>query len=218
MAKLKGKDVLETEFFEDDLIAFDEQVIKTEELYNEVHDAYKQVTGGDGASFKMMRDASELAKTLSSIRSTSIDAINKRFQMKRSVSDLEQKKQQLHKDDQNAAEIARATVMAIRNSVNKNPDKYINSSDDMNTEELNVRLKSAIDNKEITLSDNEKAMKYDFEGAEIVYNKASSRFMAITKSGEVVETYPQERVIDREIAREEDGFAITASGARYRVI
>lgn len=217
MAKFKGNDVLDVSFFEEDLDAFDDQIVKTEDLYEEVHDVYMQATSGEGSTFKMMRDVSELAKTLSAIRSTSIDAINKRFQMKKSVSEIEQKKMQLNKENENAAEIARATIMAIRNSIDNSNIKPSTTSEE-SKEKFNDRIKNAVINNELNLTSNDKAMKYDFKGSEIGFRKKDSKFIAILKNGEVVDDYPQERVLDRNIIKEEDGYVITTTGHRYRII
>lgn len=217
MGTMLGKDVLSTSFFEEDFQAFNNQLDKNEELYEEVHDLYAQATGGEGATFKMMRDVSEVSKTLASIRATSIEAVNKRFQMKRSVADLEQKKKQNEKEDSNAAEIARAAIMAIRSDLAlSKPITTSAKSNAMGKDKLKERINSELNNN-IKLSDNDKAMKYAYKGVEVVYNKQKNKYMAIAKGGELIENYPQDRIPDTKIVKEENGFVIT-NGGKYRII
>jgi hypothetical protein len=221
MASIKGQNVLETSFFEEDILAFDDQIKKTEELYTEVHGLYAEATSGDGgAPFKMLRDVSEIAKTLSSIRSSTIDGINKRFQAKRSISDLEQKKSQAADENMNMAEIARATVSAIRSELNlqKPVKSEIPKTSGVDKSALEKRVNGELTSEGIKLTENDKVMKYAFKGIEIVYNKKKKKFMALAKTGELLEDYPTDRVPDQKVVKEENGYVYTVAGSKYRVI
>jgi hypothetical protein len=227
-------------YFEDDLRAFDDHINKNEGLYNELHDVFKRTTSGSMA-FGATRDIAELGRTLSSVRSTGIEAVNKRFNAKRSVIELKQKAAMLKKDVENGAEtaIVKALLHELRHgeSYKDIPQPFGSGStqsenraptSDAARAALDSRVQTELDSGSIKLTNNDKAMKYDFQkdvdgqsvgGVEYAYNESISALCAVSRSdGKMIHDYPLERIPRLKIVKITDAGAITDNGQTIKVI
>jgi hypothetical protein len=221
----KESDVIEVKHFDSDITAFDDQIVKTEQLYDEVHNLYNELTGGQNSSvgLRSMGAASEMAKTLSSVRSTAIDAVAKRFTAKRQIADMVLKKTQNEQSSENMESFAREMLGAIRSqtpniTVQANGKASSNELTQEEREILDRRIEEEMSKDRIAFSANDRVMKDSFRGVEICYNKKKRHFVAMTKSGDTIDDFPQSRIGDKTITREEDGYAIASGGTRYRMV
>ena len=86
--KLTDNDIDDTNFFLEDLQALDEEIQIADNVYNEIHKLYTNLTGGEYVPTRNLRDIAELAKNMISARTYHADAINKRISLKKTIVDL----------------------------------------------------------------------------------------------------------------------------------
>lgn len=220
--KHENIDVTEVDFFLSDLGAFDEQIEKNEDLYNQLH-GLLNVSTGNSAYMGGVRNAAELGRTLASIRSTGIEAVNKRFQAKRSLADMEQKKKQLDIDKDNAStlETARLMLQAIHEEDRARLTQGIISTQKkefVDTSALDRRVDEALNTGGINLTRNDKAMKHAHRGVTFKYDAEQAEFVAFSKDGQIIDDYPKERIPYKKVIKAEDGVAVCDNGDKIIII
>lgn len=217
------------EFFKDDIQRFDDQIKLNDDLYNEIHSLFKKVNGGGGAvgrPIAPIRDVAELAKSLSSIRGTSIEANNKKISAKRIVADLSMKKilkGQNTEDTENAVkEVMRELNRQLNDGKPRDLKKGLLGADTpLNDEQLlEERIRKETESGSMKINGNERAMKYDFKGVDYAYDQESGRVVATTKNtGEVIPDYPKDRLPNCGGASKKDGNdMIMEDGSRIAIL
>lgn len=221
----KPTDVTSIEFFLDDLSSFNEQIEKNEELYGEVHKLLSQTNGSSYFSGGV-RNVAELGRTLASIRSTGIEAVNKRFQAKRSLADMEHKKKQLDIDKESSSNIETARLMLqtlheeerarLLHEKGRPTPQRGNTVED--ADQLEKRVSKALEEGNLNLTRNDKAMKHAFKGVTYAYDVTNEEFVARSKTGEILEDFPRERVPYKKVIQLEEGAALCDNGDRIPLI
>jgi hypothetical protein len=224
MAKMKNDQesrVTDVEFFNEDLDAFDDSIQKTEQLYTKVEKVFDELTGGETIGYKLIGVSAEVARTLSTVRVAATDAVAKRFSAKKDIATLVMKKKQGEEETTNMESFAREMLGAIRAQPNVTIQANGKSTPEMSEREraaLDARIDAELRDNTIKFTKNDAVMKDAFRGVEVCWSKKKRTFVAITRNGNVIDDYPQARVGDKNIVREEDGFAIGSGGTRYRVV
>jgi hypothetical protein len=210
------QDVLNIDYFEEDINSFKDQKNKNENLYDEIHKLYKMILGDDESpSYKNLRDLSEISKTLSSIRGTSIEAANKLFQAKLAISNLELKKTQKNDESKSSEDLARSIVAMIRSD---SKERVAQKTDTQSTKDLDKRISSSLDNGEITLTENDKAMRYAQKHINFVYNKHKKLIQATLDDGSVLEDYPRNRMPQGKIVDQKAGEVTLSTGIKLKIV
>ena len=231
---------LNREYFDDVLDLFYDINEKNEELYEELHKTFtdNQPTGFTlGAS----KSTIDLTKTLSDLRSNSIQSATALLNAKKTVAELELKKKAQSVEEEkvnNDKEYIRNVINEINNTQNRrqvstnrnllksNDRTTINILDDIKEQKekemLEKNIEQMMNDGIIQLTKNEKAMKYDFNGeAEIVFDTNSNSLKAVKKGTSLELTdYPIERGQIGEITRFEadEGMAYSDNGKKVRMI
>lgn len=228
-----AKDSIEIEGldFSSDLRAFDEHLQKNEDLYEEVHGVFKRVSGGGSGVMGLghTRDIAEMGKTLSSIRSTGLSAVNQRFAAKKSVVELKMKEKQIENGQANLEDsvgVARAMLRQLseeRIDANRKgvpvPERAP-SQNDADRARLRERINHELETGAIKTTANERAMKYDFQGTvDYAYDASKEKIVAVEKgSTKPIADYPEERIPRMQVIKVEKGQAITSNGSNIQVI
>ena len=228
---------LKREYFDDVLDLFYDINKKNEELYEEIHKTFtdNQPTGFTlGAS----KSTVDLTRTLSELRSNSIQSATALLNAKKTVAELELKKKAQSIDEEkvnNDKEYIRSIITEI-NSGNKpkTTSKRMITSDDRvpinivdeakiqkEKEMLEKNIMAQLESGKMLLTKNEKAMKYDFHNeAEIVYDNNSDTLKAVKKGTSLeLSDYPIERGQVGKIIRIEndEGMAYADNGKKVRI-
>ena len=230
---------LKREYFDDVLDLFYDINEKNEELYNEIHKTFtdNQPTGFTlGAS----KSTVDITKTLSDLRSNSIQSATALLNAKRTVAELELKKKAQSVEEEkvnNDKEYIRNVISEISNMqtkkkemgsrqlIDSNNRTTVNVLEDIKKEKekelLEANIQNMMDKGALTLTKNEKAMKYDFNGeAEVVYDLGTETIKAVKKGTSIeLEDYPVERGQVGEINRIErdEGMAYSDNGKKIRI-
>jgi len=217
----------------EDISAFDDHLLKNEMLYDEVHDVFKRTSGGGAGVMGMgqTRDLAEMGKTLSSIRSTGIQGVNQRFAAKKSVIELRMKKAAMDKgtDFEENIDVARALLRTIqverveqrRNGGSDQPSNDVSARDDsVGKAKLRERVQSKLDTGVITITPNERAMKYDYQDrVAYAFDNTTSKVVAIVKAAsKPIQDYPTERIPKIRIVKKDGNTATTSTGEELPVI
>lgn len=221
-------DITSYDFFKDDIALLDKNIGMNEGLYDEIHDIFAKQKGISGTAFGSIRDLSELAKTLGTIRGTAVDIITKKISAKKIVSDIQLKKDG-RKEEQNAFEQTSSLMRELTASIHSQNDgknsqktRYemsqgiktpVGSSNGRDL--LDKRLQEELTAGNVKINANENAMKYDYAGVKYMYDKADAEVKAVNNEGHIIIDYPQER-IPRDlmsITRVDENVAITEGGA-----
>ena len=197
-SKEVNKEVMHEDYFSDVLDMMYDNVEKTEELYDEVHEKFSN-NQPTGFSLGSTRSSTEIIKALSDIRATSVASTTALFNAKRYVVELEiKKKNQIVEEDkaQTDRDFIRTALEEIKNN-SKSTSFEINKKTGKNSEIsiLDNIIKEKMNSGEIKLTSNEKAMKYDFNNeVEPVYDTSTESIKAVKRgTKEVVTDYPLER-------------------------
>lgn len=216
--------------FSGDLKAFDDHLSKNEELYEEVHGVFKRMTdkGSGVMGMSHTRDIAEVGKTLSSIRGTSLSAVNQRFSARKGVAEMKMKEKQIEngkRDTEDSIEVARSLLREIteeristsrarinNNGIIEESNKVINKK---GKEQLRNRIQEDMTNGVIKTTANERAMKYDFKGVvKYAYDTKTENVIAIDKTtNQPIDEYPLERIPRMKIIRVEGDKAIMNNGS-----
>ena len=199
------------DFFTDVVDMMYENVHKTEQLYDEVHDKFTN-NQPTGFSLGSTRSSTEIIKALSEIRATSVSATKSLFDAKKAIVELDLKKQsQTIEEDKvsNDKEFIRAALSEIKNGssstqtfqralINKENNggtKSVSSILSMERDKLDKVIAEKMKNGTMKLTTNEKAMKYDFNNeVEPVYDITTESVIAVKKgTNEYLKEYPVER-------------------------
>lgn len=205
--------------FSEDLPAFDHHGRMTETLYGECHDIFKRVSGGSSGVMGMSSTTSiaEMGKTLASIRSTAIDLTNKKFQAKKSLVEMRMKQAQLENGDIIGSDdqtMARNIVREVLNAkMGKTPQANAEAAD-ISRKLLDQRLETEMNQGNIILTANERAMKYDFnQVVEYAYKQDTKEIVAIHKeTKQLIPDYPKDRIPRTRVTKVEGEQAITTNG------
>lgn len=213
--------VTQVEYYIDDIRAYDDHIVKNEQLYDELH-SFMDKLKGNSVNFGGVKDIAEMGRTLAGIRTSGIEGVNKRFQAKRSLADMELKKEQLKNDDalnQNNAEVARNYLTLIRQTPKVIKPVVVDSPQgEIDLSELNNRVSKELDNGSIAMSKNDKAMKYSLQKVTPVYSKEREKLIALDKDGKEIPDYPEIRMVKGKIIRKTDDFVVTDKNERIKVV
>ncbi len=219
----------EKNFFKDvdlteDLDEFTENIKKGEELYNEVHGLFKRVSGSNSGVMGMSSTTSlaELSRSMSAIRSSNIDAVNKRFMAKKTIIELKMKQDSMNNGEQNMDQIQLAKSLiqeVISSRMNLLPPSTPQNleyslSREEELKRLDDRVNKEIQSGNVKITANENAMKYDFMNVvDFQYDVKSEKIVPVNnKSGTIIPDYPQDRIPRMSIVRVEANQAISNSG------
>lgn len=214
----KNIDVCDPQFFFEDIEKFDHHIEKTEELYEEVHKHMKEATSVSGIKYNarsgigVNSEISELGKTLSQIRSTGIDATYKRSQTKKAAADVFLKSRDQEMNNNKSNEVAREFLELIHDNLKSQvqPQKTVKRSEQSQLEDrVNRKLKRG----EIQLTQNDKAMKYDFNGVSYGLSMKDKETIVVRDhDGNIIPDYPKERIPKMSLVKVEDGQATMDTG------
>lgn len=188
---------LDLNYFDDTLNIFYDNLKKNEELYNEIHDNYKN-NSPTGFSLGAGRNTVELAKVLSSIRSTAIQGATALFNAKKSIAEIELKKrsQDMESEKNNdSKEFIREAIEELNRSnysrIENNKEYNINKGKELLDNVINEKINSG----EIKMSKNDLAMKYDFNNnTEVVFDENTNSPKVVKKgTNNIINDYPIER-------------------------
>lgn len=150
-----------------------------------------------------LRDLSEAARSLSSIRGDGINATAHAFNAKMKLAELQIKKDRINKDDSDA-DAAALLMRKLTETLQKQNEggfkksKNITNADidfeDKSLELLNQRVNSEISSGKLRLNNNEKFMKYDFSGVSYRFDINNECMVVLDKDGNKIEDYPLERI------------------------
>jgi hypothetical protein len=185
---------LDISFFDDAMDLFNLNIKRNEDLYNELHDAYKN-SQGMGFSLGTSKNSIELTKTLATLRSTALTGTNMLFGAKKALAELELKKVQIKTDEakvSNDSEFIRKTLEEINQKGIELVKRNTQKNDSVT---LDAIVNAQIQEGAITLSQNEKAMALDFKNmVEIVYDTNTETIKAVKKGTDnELKDYPIER-------------------------
>lgn len=186
-------DVLSREYFESVIDELDVHSKKNEELYEELHEKFKDLLktsnvkiNGRGGSF-FNHDVAEIGSALSRIRANGMDASYKKIQAKKSVADVYMKKQD--KSEENISDIARSILTSIKIEKESN-----NSNTDKDTEKLDSIIEKSINDGNINITKNDNAMIEDKKGITFKYDEKKEEVVPFNNKDEKIENYPEERI------------------------
>jgi hypothetical protein len=231
--KKEKSEPLDLEYFDDTLNLFYKNIDINEDLYNELHDEYRQ-NKGVGFSLGSTRGSVELAKVLAQLRSNAISGTSQLFSAKKSIAELEIKKNQQIIDKEkvdDSKDFIRTTLEVIHsNSFQNNREVYNTDSDNISSKnnqshlasqkELDRILQEKLTKGDIKLTKNEKAMKYDYDNkAEVVLDSSTGNIKVVEKGTNIeIKDYPLERVNIGAVVRTDEKKAYTKDNKTIRIV
>ena len=223
------EEVMDINFFKEDIDEMDKMYKESQDLYNEIHEIFASTTGGDYVPTRNLRDIAELTKSLTTTRSLCVDIINKRNSMKKNMVDIVSRRKGNESENDVVAETARRIVecvnaQAITNAVN-NTIKLPDGSDyvkpivnqehqaSANDEQLlDKAIDNAINDGSMVLTTNDRFIAV---ADHVVprFDKSSNKIVAVdTRTGGIVEGFPEERLPKAEISAMDSSFVRLKSG------
>ena len=180
---------------------FEEHGRKSEELYDAFNDVFRVSVTKAKNSMTMtggLRDLSEAAKSLSSIRGDALNATSKAFDATLKVAEHKLRKE---KNNTEGEELQSHTILmqqlAAAIHQNNNTKGSVNLTIDPSTsgdaEALAMRF-SDIKTGKIKVNVNELSMKHDFNGVVYRYDCGSDKMVVLDSTGRVIQDYPIERI------------------------
>lgn len=232
-----NEDPLSREYFDDVLDLFYDANEKNEQLYNELYNTYKN-NQPSGFTLGTTKSTVDLTRTLSDMRANAIQGATALLNAKKTVAEIElKKKAQSVEEDKvnNDKEYIRSIISEINNSDNKNYNRNLISSANRNVNNivedkkrnnekklLEDNINKRMESGELSLTKNEKAMKYDFNNeAEVVYDINTESLKAVKKGTNIpLKDYPIERGQVGEITRIEsdEGLAYSDTGKKVKIV
>lgn len=191
--------------FEEGIKRFKEHDRQAQELYDNLKGIVDVVISKAKQSITIsggLRDISEAAKSMSSIRGDAIMATSHAFNARMKVEELKLKKERLDKGDDDI----NSTAMLMRQlteTIQKQSfeDRKVNRANDVRVaavsdgaEELKNRLKTEMSSGNLKVNSNEANMKYDFGGVSYRYDNINSTMIALDSSGNKIDGYNVERI------------------------
>lgn len=153
-----------------------------------------------------LRDLSEAAKSLSSIRGDAIAATSHAFNATMKIADHKLKvvKAEDDSDEANSSALLMRQLTEQLQSQNTNPAARkarsitnnggtTSSNDDF---ELQRRITTGIKTGKINVNVNELSMKHDFNGVQYRFEDSSQQVVVLDSNGKKIENYPIERIPD----------------------
>lgn len=199
-SKLDSRQVEDLNLFHEDLVSLDKELVIANDLYNEVHGLYSNLTGGDYVP-RNIRDIAELAKTVVSARQYYLQVAEKRINLKKTISDINFKQNGGDEatTDELANNTARAIVALVKQDlieegtiIKKKPTKLIPSKSDI--DKLDEIVEDKISKGEIAMSKNDKLVGTN-DHAVIRYDKKSDQFVAVdNRTGNIIPDFPEDRL------------------------
>ena len=155
------------ELFDPELNELNTQAVKTDELYNETHQALEKNINrmNDKSMFgtsSPYRDISELSKSLTSIRQTSISIIREKISLKQIIQNLILKSAQI-KSDSKTANVNESLMRNILTEINRKTELRPTHNELTNNNGIEHLDKYKID--ELGLNDNDLKMIEKFRGS-----------------------------------------------------
>lgn len=184
---------------------FEEHGEKAEILYSDLNEVFQRVTANAKKSLSLnagLRDMSEVAKALSSIRGDAINSTTRAFDSLMKVADHQLKKE---KTESEGEELQSHTILMrqLTESIQKqnfdsgrnNSNLTLDPGSSMADEEaLNKRIKGDLKNGKINLNTNEISMKYDFNGVSYRFDAETESMVVLDPNGNPIKNYPLERI------------------------
>lgn len=232
--RLTDENVMDVNFFRDDIEAMYEDVDKIENLANKVEVDLNNIYFDSGTREMIGRGilnfTSEQTKNLASLRTAKNTALNQIVQTKIKIAQMTINKNKEDAANDTASEAARREFqklfMTSTRDSNKQEVKYkdIASSEDMKSNDLlENRIKELVDSGDLVFTDNEQAIKYEKRGVIIkVHNSEPMYFAAFTAdTNELIPDYPQTLLPSNDILSETtilpSGLIRCSNGSTYEV-
>lgn len=230
--KLTDEDIEDTNFFLEDLQALDEEIKIADDVYNEIHGLYANLTGGEYVPTRNLRDIAELAKNMISARSYHADAVNKRIALKKTIVDL--KFRANGGIDENSSEMitnyARQIVSTVRQEAMndssfskpkdyRSVDKRTSEGKKQNKEELLLEkaLEEKIKSGEIVLGKNDKLVGTN-DYIVTRFDPSSNKMVAVdSRNGKVIEDFPENRLPESKISRKDEETVTLFDGSEIKI-
>jgi len=232
---LTSEAVTDLNFFKEDLDALDHEVASSEDLYNEVHQLYSQLTGGPYVPTRNIRDIAEVAKTLVSARTSKIDVINKRIALKKTINDLNYRNNGgIDENGEEAVQMqARKIVEIIRQEqleARKNGGNNFTNPQQSFDKRTQAGKQRALEEKELERTINEKLNSGEIKMGKndhlvgtndyVVsrYDRSTNTFVAVdSRNGKVIEDFPKERLPSGKITRVSNNEATMLDGSTVKL-
>lgn len=193
-------DNINENYFQQEIARFQDHDRQSQELYDnfkEVFDIAVMKSKNSIAAFGGLRELSEAARSLSSIRGDAINATSHTFNSKMKIEELKLKKDRIDKEDNDmnvAASLMRNLTETLhKNNDNKNISKNNNIKDN-SVNKLKERINKDISSGNLKLSNNEKCMKYDFKGVSYAFDMKTETMKVLDINGNIIPNYPLERI------------------------
>lgn len=234
-----NEEPLKKEYFDDVLDMFYDGIEKNDQLYEELHETYKN-NQPVGFSLGASKTTVDLTRTLSELRSNSVQAASALLNAKKTIAELElKKKAQIVEEDKvnNDKEYIRSVLSEIHSESREIPatikrkntkikgrnlvDNIEDIAKEIDRKKLDEVIDSKIESGDLQFTVNENAMKYDFnDEAEVVYDANTESLKAVKKGTNIeLKDYPVERGQIGEITRldEAEGFAHSDNNKKVRI-
>lgn len=146
------------DYLSDSLKEMDRQIIENDKLYNKVHREFDNILAT--ATHGSTRDSIEIANTLTKIRSTGVDAADKKFKAKLEVlkTEIAMKKTKIEETSTTNNDFLISSINEILNNNFSSKDFKIDNNNYMNQQsnnKLDEIIEKKIANNEITITSND---------------------------------------------------------------
>lgn len=225
--------VLDVTSYNEDFAAIDEQGAFVDDLYDELHGKVKAASDSSGKAgvlggIKPNHINSQAYEVLMKIRTSRIDLVGKRTNLKLSLAGLAQKNRATREDmggDQ--AELARELIKQLqkekdvqtnRERIGRNDYGQKSSGNDLGS--LDARVESELSSGGIVLTPNEKAMKYAKDistgNFSYVYDEQNEKIQVKLGNGTIIppDEWPDERLPQSKIIDSTDDFILLEDGKK----
>lgn len=203
---LTAETVEDINFFKEDLESLDNEIVEADNIYNEVHKLWDNLTGQEYLP-RNIKDVAEVAKTMVSARTYKAQTINNRIALKKTIADMNYRNS--GGGDLEGAEQANATARQIINLIRQEngltdvvkpqtTDKRTSEGkkraqeEDMLAKTIEERLSSG----DIVLGKNDKLVGTN-EHVVIRYDNESESFVGVdNRTGKIIKDFPKDRLPD----------------------
>jgi hypothetical protein len=229
------EEVMDINFFKEDIDEMNKQYDETKQLYGEIHDIFAGTCGGDYVPSRNLRDMAELTKSLTTTRSLCVDIVNKRHAMKKNIVDIVSRRKGNDTENDVVAETARRIVecvnaQAVANAVNNTiklsdgtdyvkpiVNQECNTSDD-DSDKLERAISDAIDSGSIVMTKNDRFIAV---ADHVVprFDKDANKIVAVDqRNGQVIPDFPEERLPRSEVSSVDSSFVRLKNGENIRYL
>ena len=203
---LTAETVEDINFFKEDLESLDNEIVEADNIYNEVHKLWDNLTGQEYLP-RNIKDVAEVAKTMVSARTYKAQTINNRIALKKTIADMNYRNN--GGGDLEGAEQANATARQIINLIRQEngltetikpqttdkrtaEGKKRAQEEDMLAKTIEERLSSG----DIVLGKNDKLVGTN-EHVVIRYDNESESFVGVdNRTGKIIKDFPKDRLPD----------------------